>query len=65
MSLMPGRTSGTNTRFYARTVEGAWVESDHYGTIEEARTEASGPWWQGRKTVIIKIETTETIVEEV
>lgn len=62
--LLPGQTTNTTTRFYVRTLEGAWMESDHVASIEAARTEMGRERWKGRKPVVVEIETTETIVEE-
>jgi hypothetical protein len=62
--LLPGQHIGTTTRFYVRAGGGAWLESDYVRTIEEARKEMDREYWKGRKPVIVKRETVETIVEE-
>lgn len=62
--LLPSQKTSTRTQFYVRTRSGAWVESNDYNTIEEARKDFAREWWRGRQPAIVQKTTTETVVEE-
>lgn len=63
--LLPGQTKSSTRKFHVQTTEGLHWQSEGYGSIEGARNELAMEWWRGRKPSIVRIETTETLVEQI
>ena len=59
--LLPSQNSSERVRFYVKTSEGAYIESDHFVNQEVAEEQMKREYWKGRKPCVVKI----TIIEEV
>lgn len=60
--LLPSQNSSERVRFYVKTSDGAYIESNEFVNQEVAELEMKKEYWQGRKPCVVKITTFEEVV---